>query len=286
MPASKMDASPAAADVDARPIQDDSEPRLSFAPLIGLENTFRFWWFVFALMIIGGMVGWLIHRSRPPVYEAVAQVSATIDYVGTGPMTQFEEDIALNNVGDILYSNLVVQRVVDQAAAQGIKTNISELKDTATLERRVNSWVIRVRDTSPKEAELLANFWIDEGQAQLQESSQHAKRSQQLDKSMLVLEQCLAQSVEVEPTSGQCGNFRFSEIQSDLATTGAAYTQEIQGSLGLSPAIILGPFNRATTPTHPVLLSLGQLVLAGAMLGLLAGVWLVQLGIPARWIAS
>jgi hypothetical protein len=45
-----------------------------FSPLNVLMNAVRFWWVVFLMMIIGGLVGWLIHflragvRSYRPVF--------------------------------------------------------------------------------------------------------------------------------------------------------------------------------------------------------------------------
>jgi hypothetical protein len=272
LPVSKLEAAG-----DEMVLQDDH-----FVPLAVLQTAIHFWWLVSLLATAGGWFGWLAHRTLPPVYEAVAHFSTSIDYVSTGPLTQFEEDTAINVVGNVIYSNNVAQRVIDQAAAEGIPIRMAELKKAAVLERRVNVWDLRVRNTDPQVAVRLANLWAEQGQTALVESYQHALQADRLNRYLQSLESCLAKAAASEPANGQCSSARFSEIEKDMQTAGKAFYQERIASRGLFSGLTIGPVDQAAAADGPVLYGRNQMVLAGCFIGFLLGILLVQTGIPAR----
>ncbi len=266
--------------------RSDSEPLSaadgSFVPLAALQNAIRFWWFLALMVIFGGLVGFLIHLSRPPIYEATAQFSASIDYVATGPMTQFEEDTALNAVNDLLYSDQVAQMVADQLKTEGLSEDVASLKQSAVMERRVNVFVLRVRAADPQRAGQIASAWLKQGQVVLQDSYQHALAADRLNRYLLSLENCLTQSVETEPVSVPCSPARFAEIQSDMSQAGKALAEERQASHELFSGLTIGPTDGPAVNSRPVIFGRNQVVMAGALIGFLVGVWLIQLGLPAR----
>jgi uncharacterized protein involved in exopolysaccharide biosynthesis len=255
-------------------------------PLEALQNAFRFWWFLFCLAVAGGLAGMVIHGLRPPVYEAVARFSASIDFVSTGPLTQLEEDIAIDSISDLAFSSAVMERVAEKARAQGIATSAAELKKSALFERRVNVWDLRLRSTDPQRAEQLANIWVDEGQAALLDSYQHALEAERLNRVLRGLESCLERAAASEPSSAQCSRYRFADIQADLQEAGQAYARERIASGGLSAGLRIGPVDHAVLPTQPVILGRSQLVLAGCLLGFLSGFVMLQFGIPRRWMGK
>lgn len=275
----KADSPVAAAPVAVREAAGDGLVR----PLLALENAIRFWWFLFLLIIAGGLAGWLIHSTRPAVYEAVAGIPASIDLVRTGPLTQFEEDVALNAIQGVLLSSNLLDRVVSAAADEGITTSANALKRAATLERKVNVWEVRVRDTDPRRAEQLANVWVKQGHALLLDGYQHSLQAEQWQRVLNSLETCLGQSAGGEPTGVVCSHISMASIQAELDSAGKTYQQERAASLGLFPGLTIGPVSQAVIPQKPALYGRNQLVLAGCLIGLVAGAWLIQIGIPARW---
>lgn len=256
----------------------------SFTPLAALQYMIHFWWFLFLLMVAGGLVGWMIHRARPPLYEAVGQFSASIDFIRTGPMTQFEEDVAFNAIGSLIYSNAVVDQVVKQAGAEGIATSVQMLKRDAVLERNVDTWQLRVRNNDPRLAERLVNMWVSQAQTVLLESYRNALVADQMGRVMQSLESCLEHAAVAEPAGGQCVPSRFTEIQSDLSKAGKAYYEARLASGGLFAGLVLGPVQYAVVSAQPVILGRNQLVMAGCLLGLLAGLICQPFAIPGRWI--
>jgi hypothetical protein len=255
-----------------------------FSPLDELNQALRFWWFLIALVLLGGLFGLGMHLVRPPVYEAAGHFTASIDYVATGPLTQYEEDVALNAIGNVLLSKGVLDRVVSRAKAEGIPVEWADLVKMVVLERRFTTWDLRIRGTNLQTAERIASLWMDEGQAQLLESYQHALQAQQIDRYLQSLESCLEKSVSGEPSTALCTRYRFGEIQADLQQAGLELVMERKASLGLFSGVTIGPAGPVTTTQGPVVFGRNQLVLSGSMIGFLAGLWLLHLGIPARWM--
>lgn len=255
----------------------------AFAPLTALYRAMRFWWLIAALAVAGGLAGWLLHLTRPPVYEAAAQFSASIDYVNTGPLTQFEEDTALNAIGDLLTQAATVQAVAQKAQAEGIAIQPGALASSLTFERRVNVWLVRVRATNPHTADRLAAIYAGEGRALLLQSYQHSLAADRLDRYMRALEDCLSQSAASETANVACSRPHFADIQADLQKAGAAYDQERLAGGDLSSGLLIGPSGVAYPAGKPVLFTLNQMVLAGGLIGLLVGIWLVQWNILDRW---
>jgi hypothetical protein len=207
--------------------------------MTALLNAMRFWWFIVLLAVAGGGVAWLLHLTRPPVYEAAAQFSAGIDYVSTGPLTQFEEDTAFNAVGDLLFSLKPV--VANQASTEGILIQGKDLRNNFTFERKVNVWVVRIRSTDPKTANLLAAIYAEQGRAALLESYQHTQAADRLGGYMQSLETCLSQSAVSETVDVLCSHYRLAEIQNDLQAAGKAYDQERVASHGPFSGLMIGP---------------------------------------------
>ncbi len=187
-----------------------------YSPLDTINQALHFWWFLFALAVTGGLVGFLFHQARPPVYESVGRLTGGIDYVSTGPLTQYDEDVALNTVGNILYSGVVFDRVVEKARLEGISLDRAGFMKMATMERKFTTWDLRVRSTDAHLAFRLANLWVEEGQVVIEEGYRHAVQADQLNRYIKTLENCLGRSVSSEPSGGLCVHTRFEEIQADL----------------------------------------------------------------------
>lgn len=270
----------------ASPIQESSSQPSELDGVMSetiLAVTFHFWWVIVALTLAGGVFGWIFHRLNPPVYEAVGRFSASIDFVLTGPLTQLEEDIALNVVGDLISSKAVIDEVVIQAGEENIMVTRSELSRMATIERRVNSWDLRIRHTDPALAERIANIWIEQGQLVLLDSYQHALQADSLSRYIRRLEDCLAEASGSEPSHAICSRYRLNAIQMDLQEAGNALYKERLASRGLFAGLTIGPIDTAVTPESPVQYGQNQLVFAGGFIGMLLGMGLVQSGVLGRW---
>lgn len=267
---------------NARPVYGGAQEGL--APWLALQTALRFWWLLALLAALGGLAGWLFAQTRPPLYEAVTNFSVGIDFVQTGNMTQFEEDVAINKIGDLLNSNLVVDQVVAQARAEGLVVDYQAIRRMTVAERKMNVLNLRVQSSDVALAERVAQVWVKVGWQVLRESYQHAVKAELLDRYLRGMETCLENAAAVEPAQPVCGNMNFAEVQKNLIDAGHTLNAERAASYGLFAGLRLGEEEAPVVSTSPVRYGQGETVLAGSLLGLLLGVITLQSGLLRRWL--
>jgi hypothetical protein len=252
-----------------------------FTPLDTLKNGFRFWWWILILFLIGGMTGFGISELRPAVYEATALISFHIDYAQTGQLTDIEEDDMVGVGGDLAASSNVLEQVVMRANNQGLQTTLTELiRDTFT-ERKGYSWQMRLRHPDPYTAEILVGIWADATVEALNLSLGHAREAAALQRHLDGLSNCLVQSISIASGSALC-TLSLGELQGEIQKTSLIIQKEKLASSGISQALSFSQPERAGIPQFPVQNGRGQLMIAGGMIGLLIGIWSVQIRIPER----
>jgi hypothetical protein len=89
----------------------------------------------------------------------------------------------------------------------------------------------------------------------------------------------LSNVVSSEPAQAYCQYTSLSEIQFRLAETASELKKEAAASKGMMPGESFYWSGKADIPGKPVLYGEGQLILAGAVLGLIAAVFLLQSGL-------
>ena len=251
-----------------------------FIPLATLVYAFRYWWIAAALMVLGGLVGLMAHSIKPTLYESTAQFSIAVDFVSTGPMTQYDEDLAINTAGNIFISTEVLQIVTNQAGSEGINKSLEDLRAQISIERKFSLWTLRVRDEDPQVAFRLAQIWMEQGQALLLESYQHAVQADMLDRYIQSQTYCFERLGANQPIDGPCNSANFTTIQANLRDAGAALYQERTASRGLFAGLTLGPFNPPEAAAQPVTFGRSQFVFLGGMLGLIIGILVIEIGVP------
>jgi uncharacterized protein involved in exopolysaccharide biosynthesis len=136
------------------------------------------WWLVVLLAFIGGGAGLLVHNFRPPVYEAQAVLTASIDYnkinflrppAGSTPVpyqfSQYDEDLALSAIDASLQQ--VIPQVISYAQKSGSVMDADTFAAQSTVERRHAIWDVRYRSSDPAFAQKVVNYWAQQGFADL-----------------------------------------------------------------------------------------------------------------------
>lgn len=253
-----------------------------FVPRQGFENALRGWWLIVLLTVWGAAVGWLIHRARPPVYEARVVFYVSLDYTQIDEMTQFEQDQAINGAGALIGSTPVAERVVARARSQGIDIDVVSLFSRAAIERKREQWILRLRDPDPRMAATLANLWGQEAIAALHEAHRHALQAQELATYLAALESCLQPTPPPQHLAAQCTRLDLTTLPSQIQTIHNELEEELIASQGLFPALVFDLTRTASVPQEPVRYGLNSQVLAGGLIGFVLGVWAVNLALPAR----
>ncbi len=156
-----------------------------FVPLDYLDKFLRLWWVLIACAVIGGGIGFLIHLSKPPIYEAQAVFMGSIDFnkidfmhppaptPAPYQLTQYDEDITLVLVEASLRQ--VVPQVVTYAQQNGWPFDAAGLLNQSTIEREHGFWYLRFRSQDPALAQKLVNYWAQAGFADLQAKQKDGK---------------------------------------------------------------------------------------------------------------
>jgi capsular polysaccharide biosynthesis protein len=237
-----------------------------FYPLASLELAFQRWWLIVLLTALGGIAGWAIHILRPPVYEATAVMTVTMDF-HKATLTQREQDFAFSAAGAIAYSTGVKDQIIAEAQAQGISIDINRLTEQMFFERRQSVWDFNIRNQDPETAAELANLWAENSRELLNTALGHAIQAD------------LIQDQITSITNGQpaSGSPTFSPaIQATLKTLSDDLLKEKQLSLGVISIMKFALTGSATVPQTPVLYQLADLVLAGACIGFLISLWVAS----------
>jgi hypothetical protein len=210
------------------------------------------------------------------VYEAGFSILTGIDQATVGELTQFEEDTMMQAVGEILYAPSTMQKVAQEAGKNGIAVDAAGLSASSSLERKLSTWQVRVRNRDPKTAEKLAGIWLDIGYADLSRAYAHAILADGLARYLDSLESCLAHAVTSEPSGGLCGFRGLAEVEAEMSKTGARLAQERLSSRGLSSGLLVDQAEKDAFPARAVNFNSNQMVLAGGLIGLIAGVFIAQ----------
>ena len=251
-----------------------------FSPIETIERSLRFWWVVALLVICGGMAGWIFHLVQPPLYDAKVEFTAAVDFNKAGPIDTLEQDKSIAVVGDTIHSYTVIDQVVVDAQAAGIKVDQASLLEMAYVERKSEIWELRIRNANPQVAQTLANLWADQAFADLITYHQHAQQADALTTQLAVLSMCMQQAYLPGSQDTLCKDANQADLASQYKQVSDALQAEQMVSGGLPSWVTFDLKQKADLPTRPVTYGTNSLVLAGSLIGFILGVWMVAGRLP------
>lgn len=249
------------------------------APIQILNRLKHFWWGIVALMILGGGIGLFFATLRPAVYESNSTLSAVIDYAFVSRLEDWEEDQIFQAVGDVIQSSSVFEKVINDASAAGLPLSQQEIAANFSADRQDTRWVLRVRHSDPQTAQKFGQIWSQNAIAALGDLHKNAMTSVAVQSSLNSLVNCLQDKVVVDASSALCPEKDLTEVKKEIdAIANDPNLQEVWNSLALSHTSF-ELTGEATLPSSPVLYGRNISALAGALIGLLLGVGLVNSGL-------
>jgi uncharacterized protein involved in exopolysaccharide biosynthesis len=228
----------------------------------------RGWRWVVIGSLLGGIIGWVISLSLPPVYEAASLFDFSIDFARTGLLTDIEEDQAMEIAGDIIQSTKVLDLTIQSAKEQGIPLDNAIPTLGFTAERRFNQWLLKVRWKDPVIAAELSNIWAESAFTVFQESAKAAIKADSLQRHILSLETCLQNSTSGLPAQPLCQVSNRVELQKELKASGNDLMEWRTASNGFFPGMNFTFSQKANPPSNPIMRTRGSLTLAGSFAGL------------------
>ena len=232
-----------------------------------LENLASRWYILAAGMILGGLLGWGAATLKAPVYEANAVFTVTIDYTQTGALSDIEEDQAMRGVGDIIFSEEVIDATVQRLVDEGLTLSKDEFYDDAIFDREEFRWAIRYRDADPQLANQVLHAWEATADEILQESLVHARLGAAYQDVLKGLTSCLERGTLMEADGERCSLDNLDEILAKTSQVSALITEELAQSRGLFDALTVVLSNPTTVPSQPVRFQTNVLVFSGMFSG-------------------
>ncbi|HVN53815.1 MAG TPA: Wzz/FepE/Etk N-terminal domain-containing protein [Anaerolineaceae bacterium] len=251
-----------------------------WVPYVWLERSFRNWWLIVLMMILGGLAGLAADWLQPPIYEAKARFLFHINMIETGSIPQQDEEIILSTANSLLTSSAVRDQVITAAKAENISITPEQFKQNASIDRYNEVYELRYRNSDPQVAAKVANLWAKTAYAKLVEASGHARQVYVLRTHIDSLEKCLERSMG--PATGQpaCSLQTVEQIQGDLSASVAALNTEWIASGGVSHALLFDLSDLAVVPSRPAAFARNTFVLAGSLIGFFLGILAVQSNVP------
>jgi uncharacterized protein involved in exopolysaccharide biosynthesis len=229
-----------------------------FTPLETVAHILSRWWIAVIMAILGGIVGWAFHFFHPPVYEATAILTVTMDF-SQRELTQYEQDYAFNAAGAIINSTAVEDQIVTISQTDGISISPTQLEQRMFSEGRQSVWELHIRDRNPQVAAELVNIWAQVANDALNTTLEHAIKAEQLQYQVDKLEACLPSTPGMTET--------------DLQSWANELVQEKKLSLGILSIMEFALTGSASVPEKPVLFDQASLTLAGALIGFVISLW-------------
>lgn len=251
-----------------------------FSTLDLLSRVLRYWKLVILMMIVGGLAGWAYHLTQPQLYQSDATISFAYNVARFGYLTEFQQDSAMGAAGFIIESSPVPEYVYDQARQRNISIDPYPVDRTVFIERKLNNWIVRVRNQDPQAAAFIANTWAQRGYQALLDAQLHAERANTLRIYMENLTSCLEQTSAAGPATAQCSVNSLADLQKELQSTGVEYTNELNQGRGFVPFMLFNPPDKAVAALQPDQFGRNTLILAGVLIGLLLSIYAVAADLP------
>lgn len=273
-----------------------------YSPLEAFRFSLRRWWLIAIFVLAGGLLGWVFSRLHTPLYDAQALLVINIDYQQAPELVQktddhYTEDQIIGAANAVAISSVVLDQVGADLKARGISIEWEQYTRNLASERQSSQFWLRVRDTDPNRAALVANLWAEKAYATLIEFRQHAVNAKVLRDYLTGMAGCTPPPQKISPTDvpypppgdrnspdvlylpdvlyqlplSLCGNGSPAEIQQQIVTVTAQMQAETSAAYALSPALTFSLGRKAAVPVTPVAYRASLLLTTGALLGAAVG---------------
>lgn len=233
------------------------------------------WLGVAGIMLLGAIIGFVISIMLPPKYEAASRLTTNLEVVTGTNVTEIMVDAQVDIVGTLVFHPDVVEGVRKALSDEGVTYTATELTRKTKIERQLMSTLIKVRDTDPELAALIATTWAEEAFGRLNEAYPHALALSEAKATQTMLTGCLDDATKLDLPF--CQTLTAENTDEILSETESIILRESPLSLGLTGEINVSQYQPAPIPEKPVAFNRSTLILAGAMAGLVLALFLGEM---------
>jgi len=254
---------------------------LDFHPVLLSGGFFRQWWIIAAAMILGALIGLGASYFFPPVYQATFTVTTNVQLSDIPELPEILVDNSLLHVGELVYDQDVLNRVIEAEKNQGISLSQLDLRQISSVERQITNTYIKIEWNDPQTAVQIANTWGNIYFTALKEGARQAAIAYELTKTQTILQDCLAGVEPASATQPLCG-FSKSELEAQIAQTADQIATAQNLSLGLYSRLSVDAYEEAVIPASPIRSERGWLIGAGTTIGFIFALITIEVIFASR----
>jgi uncharacterized protein involved in exopolysaccharide biosynthesis len=240
----------------------------------------RYWWTLFACILIGGLTGIVIAATRQPLYEASASLLVTVDRgrsIVTDDVTVVQ---ATDRVRALILSDDTLEKALDLLSVStdemGEFDSIASFRSALRITNRPASFELLVYANEPTLAAEVANAWAEASLAALDEAYLHAIRAAEFQNTLY--EASCTLTLRIDGTQGQaawlCTSGRWEDEGEDLPE---AILEEVKATRGILPIFSFTLGQEAQSPQSPILWARSSFIISGLIVGGLLGIFVLMI---------
>lgn len=246
---------------------------------ISISFLIRKWPILLVLGFLGALAGFAMSVVQKPRYEAKAMMGINIQYGVVETLELVVEDRAQNRVADVILADSTLLDVLDNVTLntrqeQGWQKP-ADLRQFLRLDRGLSSWGFVVVNSDPALAAQVSNLWLKIALAELSKAQDHAWQAVALTGDEPFQLECDQYQLPSEPVETYIWRCDLEPITLDPEALAGKLRNEISLSRGILPVFSFETLKMADVPQVAVVYNRGVLILGGALIGLVLGVWIV-----------
>ena len=227
------------------------------------------------MMLLFALIGWLIGSSYKFKYEATSVLVTNLEIVEDTNIKEIMVDSQMELIRQLMYHPDITSAVLDKEAKHNNPLTLDQLEKKSVIERRLNSTLIKIRDTDPQIAKRIADAWAEAAYTRLSEAYPHAFLVSEAKWMITSIEDC--QSDELVFETNFCQELTTERAEELINEAKQVVLEEDALSLGLTKEIQISQYQPASLPSEPVAGSQSNTLFVGALAGFLLSLILYEL---------
>ncbi|GEM_PF-4715547 len=249
------------------------------------RTALRRWWLLVACILAGGLLGLLFHSFCPTVYEAETFLIGSLNFPPSEFYSQYEEDYAFTVAATHIAPLSMASVLLPNLEALGYNVTSDEYLRSASLERKQSSWALRYRSTDPDLAAAVVELWASQAYEKLSGLRDHALQAQSYFEQLRFLDVCARYALISPPAAityppeyeEVCLFSSAGQIHAQEAIVSRLFVEQLRLSEGVNPYFVIAIPDTPGTQVYVTAYDRNLMALAGALIGLVAGLWLANL---------
>jgi len=245
-----------------------------FIPSILLVQVLQRWPILIFFGLLGAVLGYVFSLRNPPLFEAAAVFSVGLNLDQDPPGSQIKIDRVTGKVAGVIYSDEVLEDVLSDRSLQtmglGDEFTLKDLRARTRLERKDSRWELVAIHEDPERAAELANIWAETSEKAAWQAYGHALDAVSIQTQLNQINLELADLIAIADPDGETIQ-RIEHLEVISVELELIYKEELKLSRGVSTFMTFELSNHAMIPEEPAVRDVGNLVLSGTLLGILAG---------------